>query len=287
MNNIKIITDNCCDLPDNYVQENNLKMIPIYYRFEGENIEYGDEIKLTSKEFFKKMKDGMTPKTMSCNLFKIKEEFERELEKNNDIIYISISSGLSSNYYNVLFAANELKEKYPDNNIKVIDSLNGSMSEGLIVLKAIDLVNKEYKFDDIVNYIEQNKLKYGIEFFVNDLKYLVNGGRLKTRTAILANTLNIKPVITLDESGKAIEIARMHGEKKALKLLLERLQKNLDLKEENISIVHSDYEEGAMKLKEKLEQLKILKKCIISEIGPTIASHIGNGNLGFAYKKTK
>ena len=287
MNKISIITDSCCDLSPRIVEEKKIKIVPIYYYFEEENIQYGEEKKLSSNEFFTKILQGLTPKTMGCNPYKVEQLFEEELKKGNDVIYISMSSKLSGSFNHVLAVKNELADLYTNNKIEILDSLTGSMGEGLIVLKAVKMCEELYSFDDIVNYINKNKLCYNIEFFVDDLSYLVKGGRLKNYTAMIGNILNIKPIIKVNDFGEAVETAKIRGEKKAMDLLISRMKDMIDPNEQIISVVHSNYENGAYKLQEKIKGLNNIKKIILTEITPTIACHVGAGNLGLAYKKKK
>ena len=254
MNKISIITDSCCDLSPRIVEEKKIKIVPIYYYFEEENIQYGEEKKLSSNEFFTKILQGLTPKTMGCNPYKVEQLFEEELKKGNDVIYISMSSKLSGSFNHVL---------------------------------AVKMCEELYSFDDIVNYINKNKLCYNIEFFVDDLSYLVKGGRLKNYTAMIGNILNIKPIIKVNDFGEAVETAKIRGEKKAMDLLISRMKDMIDPNEQIISVVHSNYENGAYKLQEKIKGLNNIKKIILTEITPTIACHVGAGNLGLAYKKKK
>lgn len=283
MNKIVYYTDSCSDLTKEEAKCLGINVLPVYYYFDNENIEYGDEINLTMREFFKKIENGGHPKTASCNIEVIYNKFKEEVEKGNDIICVNISSKLSSSYNNCFIAANMVKEEYKNAKIHVVDSLSGSLGETLMLH---NLLKENLSFDDIVNKIEQEKSLYHIEFFVNDLTYLLRGGRLSKTECLIGKTLNIKPLIGVNLLGEAKSILKVKGDKKIINTLIERMIDNIG-DNSIIGVVHSNAEAKAKMLKEKIEELKIAKKIILSEITPTIASHIGPDAIGLAYKLKK
>lgn len=283
MNKIVYYTDSCSDLTKEEAKCLGINVLPVYYYFDNENIEYGDKINITMREFFEKIKNGGNPKTASCNIEVIYNKFKEEIEKGNDIICINISSKLSSSYNNCFIAANMVKEEYKDAKIHVVDSLSGSLGETLMLH---NLLKENLSFDDIVNKIEQEKSLYHIEFFVNDLSYLLRGGRLSKAECLIGKTLNIKPLIGVNSFGEAKSILKVKGDKKTINTLIERMINNIG-DNSIIGVVHSNAEEKAKILKEKIEELKITKEIILSEITPTIASHVGPDAIGLAYKLKK
>jgi len=283
MNKIIYYTDSCSDITREEAQKLGINILPVYYYFDNENIEYGDDVNITMREFFDKIEQGGKPNTASCNIDIIYNNFKQEIEKGNDIICVNISSKLSSCYNNCLIAANMVKEEYENAKIHVVDSLSGSLGQGLMIH---NMLRKNIPFEEMIKKIEEEKNKYHIEFFVDDLSYLVRGGRLSKTGGFIGKTLNIKPLIGVNAEGSAVSILKVKGEKKTLNTLIDRMVNNIG-DNEIIGVVHSNSLDKAKILKEKIEELKIAKEIILSEITPTIASHVGPDAVGLAYKLKK
>lgn len=281
MRNISIFTDSCSDIPDvKNIKE--IKVLPLYCYLCDDDTEYGDEIDLPMEVFYNKLKDGI-PKTSSVNVVKANQLFEEELDNGNDIICISMSSKLSGTYNNVFMAASDLKAKYKDSKITVIDSLTGSFAEGLITLKALEKKNAGCSYEEIVSYIEKYKQYYNIEFFVDDLSYLQKGGRISKTTAFVGQTLNIKPLIYVKDDGATDAVDNVKGTKARDRMLLERLADRFDESIGTIGILHSNNLEAALRLENGILKLGLRAKLIIAQIGPIIGSHIGSGAYGLTY----
>ena len=280
---IKIFTDTGADYP---YEVNNIRKIPLFYYFEDNmNMQYGLDNHLSNKDFFCELKKGRVPRTASANIEITKDLFREELDKNNDIICISVTSGLSSCYNNELIAAMELKEEYPDRRIEVIDSKIGSLPQALLAIKANTLVGGDYGFDNTIQFIENNKLLYDYEIVLEDLIYPVRGGRVN---AVLGNSLNklkIKPLIRVDKNGKAVVNGMVRGTKKIEDRLINDA---LDLGVDNVlelGIVHSDNLERAIEFKEKILGMGIVEDVPIAEIGPAVGSYTGPNSLGLVTKR--
>lgn len=284
MDNISIFVDTSSDIP-NIKEHSEIKTLPIYYYFSNENIEYGDDNNLKMREFFYKVKMGAVPRTAAVNIVKAEELFEKEIKNGNDIICICLSSALSSSYNNILIAKRSVQEKYPDSKITIIDSLTGSLAEGLIALKALKLKNEGNSYEEIVSYIEKYKNYYNIEFFIDNLNYLIQGGRISKTAATLGQILKVKPLVSVDAFGKVQVVEKIRSTKKINSTLIERMLSTIDNNDiDSIGVVHSDNLDGALKLQEEVKKLKMTDKYIVTEIGPVIASHIGPGGYGLTYK---
>lgn len=284
MSKIKIFTDAGVDLPASVLTENEIEVLPIYYRFNQEDTIYGGELKLTSKEFFWHLQNHDIPYTMGCNPAYVYDLFSKWIKEGYDIICISLSSMLSSSYHHVCMVKEELLEEYPKSSIAIIDSKTGSLCQGLLLYKTIELYKKGFSFEEIVDWIEKNKIHYHIEFFVDNLKYLTNGGRLSNAGATIGNILNIKPIIQVTDTGCASLLTVNRGIKMATKTMIEHFQKCADTNEK-IGIIHSDYAYGIIGIQNLLSELGISYDPFITEINPVIASHIGPKALGLCYRK--
>lgn len=283
LNDTVIITDSCADLPKYYIEKYNIDIIPMYYRFN--DTVYVDDIK-ESSIFYNRLRSGEIAHTLCSDLSIIESTFKRNIEKYNNIIYICFSSKLSSSYSNSVFIKNELSLEYPNKNIYVLDSLTGSLAQGLMVITANQLIKKGKNYDYIVKYLEENKKYYNSEFLVNDLNHLKRGGRLSTTSAFIGGVLDIKPLVHTDINGSVSMVKKYRGINNATKSLANRV---VDMADFNypIGIVNADNIEAAYTLKSKIEELKELKELIITSLSPAIGSHLGADSLGITYVKKR
>ena len=198
MKNISIMTDGSCDIPVEVTKKYNIKIIPLHFQFE-DNIEYGSVRTIDSKEFYSRLRNGEIAKTSAASPLSAMELLKEELDKGNDIVCMALSSSLSCTFNNIRMASLELLDSYPDRRITVIDSGTGSMAMGMMVIKACMLREENYSYDQIIEYMNENKRSYHVEFYVNDLQYLARGGRLNPAIAKIGGFIGIKPILSVIE----------------------------------------------------------------------------------------
>ena len=285
MKNISIITDGSCDIPKEVIEKYEIKLIPLHFQFEDQ-IEYGSERKMEIEEFYKRLENGEVAKTSAGSPSAAIEVLKEELEKGNDIICISLSSALSCTFNNIRLASLELLDLYPDRRITVIDSLTASVALGLMVTKACMMRNEGRPYEQIVDYLNENKHSYHIEFYVNDLKYLARGGRLNPAIAKIGSLIGIKPILSITETGIIEAVCKARKVSGAFKLIKERYLAS-SVERGMISIVHSNNLDKALSLRAELELNQSFEHVFITELCPTIGSHTGPDCLGVAYIKNK
>ena len=178
-----ITTDNMADLPEEYLKEKQLLTMSLTYLLNGQT--YNAENSLPYQEFYKKMREGCMPTTSQINPQEAKEKLAEFLKINKNIIHIAFSGGLSGTFNSVRLAAQELMEEQPDCRITVIDSLAASMGEGLLVYKALEQQEAGLSYEEMVEWIENNKLHVCHYFTVDDLFHLYRGGRVSKAAAVL------------------------------------------------------------------------------------------------------
>ncbi|MBQ9768313.1 MAG: DegV family EDD domain-containing protein, partial [Lachnospiraceae bacterium] len=170
MRDFLITTDSNSDLPQEYIDKLGTVIIPQYYSF-GDTV-YGDELHMPPAEFYERMRNGELPQSQANNPAVIENKFRAILDKGLDIIHIAFSSALSGSYNNVCMVAKELSEEYADAKITVIDSLNVSLGESIMLLHATDLKEKGASYDEIVADLEEFKNHINVQFTVDDLFHL-------------------------------------------------------------------------------------------------------------------
>ena len=283
MKNISIITDGSCDIPVEVIEKYDIKLIPLHFHFE-DNIEYGSDRMMESEEFYKRLANGEIAKTSASSPSSAMDLLKEELDKGNDVICVTLSSSLSCTFNNIRLASLELLDSYPNQRITVIDSLTASMAMGMMVIKACMMRGEAYSYDQIVDYLNENKYYYHIEFYVNDLQYLARGGRLNPAIAKIGSFIGIKPILSVTEGGTLQDVCKARKTSGAIKKIKERFLAS-SVEKEMVCIVHSNNLDKALTLKADLELEQSFSQVFITEIGPAIGSHTGPECLGLAYIK--
>ncbi|MDD7076930.1 MAG: DegV family protein [Lachnospiraceae bacterium] len=279
-----ITTDNMADLPEEYLKEKQLLTMSLTYLLNGQT--YNAENSLPYQEFYKKMREGCMPTTSQINPQEAKEKLAEFLKINKNIIHIAFSGGLSGTFNSVRLAAQELMEEQPDCRITVIDSLAASMGEGLLVYKALEQQEAGLSYEEMVEWIENNKLHVCHYFTVDDLFHLYRGGRVSKAAAVLGTMINLKPVLHVDDEGHLIPLSKVRGRKKSLNALVDGMEKQMgSFREKNdiIFLSHGDCYEDALYVQEQIKKRFGIEKFMISPVGPTIGAHSGPGTVALFF----
>lgn len=283
MSKFVLSTDNTCDLPKDFIKENDIDIHYLYYAF-GDDV-YGDEKNMTEEEFYKKMREGSMPTTMAINQVRCREIFEARLKEGYDILHLAFSSALSSSFSTAYMVANELMEEYPDRKIIVIDTLAASLGEGYIVYKAAQLKREGKNMDEIARYVTSHLQNFCHFFTVDDLNDLWRGGRVSKATAILGTLINIKPVLHVNDQGQLIPFAKIRTRKKSLIALVDNMGEYMgSYKDENkvCFIGHGDCIEDAQFVADLIKERYGIP-AVLNYICPTIGAHTGPSILALFF----
>ncbi len=280
----QIITDTDANLPVSFVKEYQIPEIPQYYSF-------GDEVhagvgSLSPAEFYKRMRDGEMPQSQGINPAVTEETFRAALDAGKDVLYISFAATLSGSYGVAVMVAKELQEEYPEAKILCIDSNSISLSEGLLVVKAVKLQQEGKSIDETAAWLENYKQKMAVVFTVDDMNHLYRGGRISKAVAILGTTLNLKPLLNLTEEGTLVSCGKVRGRKRSYGALVDYMAERLGtMKDKNdwIGIVHGDCEEDALALAELVKERFGFENFMIEQVNPSIGTHSGPGALGLIF----
>ncbi|MFU0828696.1 MAG: DegV family protein [Lachnoclostridium sp.] len=287
MRDFVITADSNCDLPPEYIKKKKIGIIPHYYDING--VTYGDEKNLSHKDFYDMMRNGFMPTTMASNPAVIRETFQKYVDLGLDILHISFSSALSGGHSNVVTGAKEICEENPGVKILVLDSLNASMGEGMVVMKAVQLKEAGKGIDEIGEWIEENKLKFCVQFTVDDLFHLQRGGRISKMTAIVGSMINVKPILKINNQGALVQAGTVRGRKKSLTTIVSNMQEQIGpIKDEDIiCVVHGDAPEDARFVADLIRKRLHTDNILINTISPSIGAHSGPGAIGICYFGTE
>ena len=282
MNPYVIMTDTTTDLPEDYIREHGLSILSLNYILDGQT--YDREHPLDVKEFYEKMRAGSMPTTSQVNPEQAKTAMCACLETGQDVLYIAFSSGLSGTYNSGRIAAEEIAEEglFPERKVVVVDSLSASLGEGLLVHKAVMLKEAGKAFDEVADWVEQNKLHICHNFTVDDLFHLHRGGRVSKATAILGTMMNVKPVLHVDDEGHLIAVGKVRGRKKSISALVDRMAEQMNgfaAENDVVFISHGDCMEDVEYLERLIREKFGITEFLVNEVGPTIGAHSGPGTL--------
>ena len=203
-----------------------------------------------------------------------------------NILHIAFSSGLSGTCSSAEVAAQQVMSENPGCTIRVIDSLAASLGQGLLVHKAIMMKESGASFEEVADWVENNKLNLVHNFTVEDLFHLHRGGRVSKTAAILGTMINIKPMLHVDDEGHLINIGKVRGRRKSIISLADAMEKQMgSRKGENdiVFISHGDCREDAQFLADIIRERFGIENFLINYVGPTIGAHSGPGTLALFY----
>lgn len=281
----KIVTDSTTDLPKEYLEEQGVVCVNLCYTICGET--YGGTGKeLDWKEFYSMMRNGNMPSTSQVNPEEFKMQFQECMKDTKEILYLAFSSGLSGTCGSARIAARELMEENPDVKIRVVDTLQASMGEGLVVYKAIEMKNQGKSMEEIAEWVEKYALNFIAVFTVDDLNHLYRGGRVNKATAIIGTIAAIKPLLHVDNEGHLVALSKTRGRKKSLLGLVDLMEEKMGaFKDQNdmIMISHGDALEDAEYVRDEIKARFGFENFMINNIGPTIGAHAGPGTVALFF----
>lgn len=285
MNQYAIVSDGTLDLNAQCCRDLDIHVIPMEFTLEGTPYKhYADARELSYQDFYNAMRQGKLSTTSQINYKTFTSFFKPFLEHGQDILYICFTSGMSGTYNTCQIAVADLREKYPQRKITVVDSLCASVGEGLLVYNAALKRREGMELDDLAKWVENNKLNVCHWFVVDDLEHLKRGGRIGAVAATFGKAFQIKPLLSVDNEGKLTTIAKIRGSNKALETLANRLVSDGEnTKEQDIIIGHADCLEDAQRLAAMIREQELVKNIIICDIGPVIGTHVGAGMLALVF----
>ncbi|HAE44919.1 MAG TPA: DegV family protein [Lachnospiraceae bacterium] len=281
----------CCstaDLTAEHLALRNIQYVCFHFEIDGESHpdDLGKSIPL--KDFYQKMREGAETKTSQVGVGEYEEYFEKFLKEGKDILHLTLSSGISGSINSAVLAAQDLRERYPERKIYIVDSLAASSGYGLLMDKLADLRDSGMNIDELRKWAEDNKLNCQHWFFTSDLTYLIRGGRVSKTSGAIGQLLNICPLLNVDYKGRLIAREKHRGKKKVIHAILNKMKEQaeggLDYSGK-CYISQSDCYDDARAVADAVEAAfpKLNGKVEINDIGTTIGSHTGPGTVALFF----
>lgn len=284
-----VSTDSTCDLYAPEIKENGLFFLPLTYSLEDANgkvTEYADNFEKAEqyKEYYDRLRAGLTSRTSMNNPF-IHEEYFTAMAKSGvkDAIHFTISYGLCRTVEVAREAVAKVKESYPDFNCLCVECNTTTVGQGLLVKIAVDMRNKGKTLQETFDYVE--KVKFNIQHFiiVDDLNYLLKGGRISATSAVVGGMLKVKPILVFNKEGKLQKYKQSTGMKHTVTAAVKEFEKYTVNKDyPTVYVAHSDNEEMAKFMESQLK-LNAKVQTEIRMVGPVIGTHLGPGTVAYAF----
>ncbi|HHT64536.1 MAG: DegV family protein [Caldicoprobacterales bacterium] len=283
-----VATDSGCDLPMSLCKELEIYPLQLVYYFGDEA--YQDTMNQEDfKEFYRKIREGLLPKTSQVNVYEFVAFWESLLSKNLPIVHICLGSGISGTYSNGLLAMEVMKEKYPDQEIYLVDSTLASVGYGMLAIKAAELRDRGKTPQECVDWMEEHKIEINTYYTTDNLEYLYRSGRVSRAGAVIGTALKINPILRLDKEGHLLVQEKIRGTKATIRRIHEIVEElSIDPQSQTLYICHSDIPEKAGDFGDGLQQKIGFKNVYYTYIGSTIGTHAGPGLMAaFFYGKPR
>jgi DegV family protein with EDD domain len=277
MSNIAVVTDSTAYLPQELLDKYQIKTLPLRIHWDDET--YLDGIDLSPEEFYSRLSKSSTiPTTSQTPIYDFLKLFEELAESHAGIIVPLISSGISGTVASALAAKKEF-DKIP---VEIIDTKTTTGGQAMVTLAAARAVARGASFEEAVIIARQVVESLGTYFVVDTLEFLHKGGRIGGASRYFGTTLQIKPILHLDEEGKIGALERVRTKNKALKRLIELAQEKSNGSKVNVSIFHASAPEEANQVRQQIESQIDCQEALLVELSPVIGTHVGPGAIGVA-----
>ncbi|MBQ3416831.1 MAG: DegV family protein [Ruminococcus sp.] len=280
----RIITDTSSNLPTDYLRQNNVAVIPFSYYINGKEYSCVDTEGFDGKKFYKAMRLGAKISTSQINPQSYIDFFRPILESGEDILFVSMSSGISGSFHSAQMAKDELLADFSGREILLLDTLGASLGEGIFVQKAIEMRDRGRSLSTTHATLGKLVKKMYQVFTVDDLNYLKNTGRLTGSAAVVGNMLQIKPLLKGNEDGQIVNFSKAIGRKRSIEMMAQKYNMLVEKPEEQtVGIAHADCVEDAQYLISLLNKKKPPKDILTVEYEPVTGSHVGPGTLALFF----
>ena len=286
MNSFTIMIDTGADLPQEYMDEHSIAVIPIPFHLDGKQHNGGRWQKISDQDFYDALHKGSVAGTALINPDSFMQVFTDYAKRGEDLLVLTLSSGLSGTYQNSVIALAEVKEDYPNCHIYTVDSTNAAGGAGLLAVLAVNKRTEGLSAEETAEWLDKKKHSCLSLFTVDDLMFLHRGGRLSKISAIAGSIIGIKPLLNVAPDGTLKLKDKVRGRKAALKTLAEQMMRSIDPDTalDTIIISHSNCLEDAEALVKIIKASVEVREIQIVMMGPVIGAHVGPGCIALFFE---
>ena len=276
------------DLTPQQMKERNIRYVCFHFILDGQDHKDDMGQSIAPEELYSRMVAGAEAKTSQVALGEYTEYFEQLLQEGKDILHVEFSSGLSGSYNSARLVVEDLKEKYPDRKIYLVDSLAASSGYGLIMETLADMRDAGKSVEELYQWIEENRLRMHHWFFSTDLTFYIKGGRISKTAGAVGTLLGICPLLNMDYLGRLQPREKIRTKKKVIRRIVEMMEAHAQDGPDYSgkcyicqSACLDDAKAVASLVEEKFPNLQ--GKVEIYPIGATIGSHTGPGTVALFF----
>lgn len=285
MSRIAVITDSNSGINFEDAKELGIKVLPMPFLIDGKT--YFEEISLSQEEFFEKLENDVDISTSQPSPESVMKIWDEALEEADEVVYIPMSSGLSSSCHTALMLADDY-----DGKVQVVDNQRISVTQRQSVLDAMELAKRGLTAVQIKEKLEKVKFESSIYIMLDTLKYLKKGGRITPAAAAFGSALRLKPVLTIQGEkldAYAIAKTKKQGVKKMLAAIEDDINKRFGgtdhMENIHMEIAHTKNPEAAEDLKQQIIEKFGVTEVDLYPLSLSIACHIGPGSVAVACSK--
>ena len=280
------------DLSREHFERLGVRYICFHYMMDGEL--YPDDLgkTMSADEFYARMAKGAMTKTSQLNISEYVDYFSSFCEQGLDVVHVTLSSGISGTYNSACSAALIVKERFPEREIYVVDSLGASSGYGLLLDTAAAMRDAGLSAKALAEWIEANRLRLHHWFFSTDLSSYVRGGRISKTAAFFGGVFEICPLLNMDNLGRLVPRKKIRTKRTVIREIVQRMVENADkgLNYDgkcfiSMSACREDAEEVARLVEATFPKLN--GNVLINNIGGLIGSHTGPGTVALFFWGTE
>jgi DegV family protein with EDD domain len=281
MATVKIITDSAADLSQELYKKYDIGVVPFYITFDKVKY-YKENIDMTVPEFFRRLR---TEKTFPSTSLPTAEDYSQALRPflsaGQDVVCLCITSKFSGSHSSAALAANELKEEFPERVIRVIDSIQASIGQGVLLMELVKMRDAGRDANEIADRAEVIKHSARVFLTLDSLEYLQKGGRIGKASALAGTILNIKPIITMVNE-ELHPTAKVRGRQNAIDRVIKMNDEYCGQRRADYSVMllNSDSLDEAILVEKRMISMGYSFEHPIQSLGITIGSHTGPTVVG-------
>lgn len=281
----RIVTDTSSNLPTAYLQAEHITVVPFTFHTESGEQSCMDTAAFDAKAFYTAMRNGEKVTTSQIPPQRFVDYLRPMLEAGEDVLFVSMSSGISGSYASSKIAANQLHEEFPERKILTVDTYSASLAEGIAVMRAVECREQGMTIDETYQLLRALRHRIAQIFTVGDLRYLKRTGRLSNLEAAVGTVLQIKPLLKGDPEGKIVCFAKVRGRQRAIEEMAKRYEALVvEPETQTVCISHADCEPDAQILASLIRRsAKPPKEILIVDYEPVTGSHVGPGALALFF----
>lgn len=283
-----IYTDTSTNLPVRMTEPFGVKVIPFSYIIDDVPYSCMDIEAFDGHGYYDSIRNGKKINTSQITPQLYIDNMEDDLKAGYDIIFISMSSGISGSYNSAEAAAKMLKEDYPESKILTVDTRCASLAEGIVVRRAIELKAQGMEIEELQKELLDLSERVYQVFTVDDLMHLMRTGRVSNVTAVVGTLLNIKPLLKGNELGQIVQLGKVRGRAKSLQGVADKYAELVcNPEEQTVYIAHTDCYDDAKKLADLLNEKRPPKEIEIVMYEPVTGAHVGPGAVALFFVASK